>query len=259
MAELNLKRFARIVTGWAEAKAAPEILLDSLGRNQFRVEPAKLTRNYLQTLGFTPATVFDVGVHRGTAWLYSTFPEAELVLIDPMPRPEAVDRLLGDRAGVTYRQVAVGAGPGSVTMHTPVLDGLGAREARTAMGVPLDAAGKIVETRAFEAEVVTLDSLLDAHPARPYGLKIDTEGFEYSAIEGAGQFLPHCQFVIVETTVRRRFADQKPLSAFLSLMAERGFEALEALTPFDRDRPATDLLFVPADSPLLTNEGFERP
>lgn len=252
------RRLLKLLSDWRRSEEPPEAFLDVLARNRLEIRPGKLTRTYVQTLGFAPATVFDVGVHRGTSWLYSSFPEARLVLIDPMPRPDHLDRLLGDRPH-DYLQKAAGAAPGTVTMHTPVLEGLGARAARTAMGVPIDTNSRIAEVQSFEAEVIRLDDLVDRYPGRPYGLKIDTEGFEYGVIEGAAAFLRHCEFVIVETTVKRRFAGQQPFSAFVALMGRLGFEPLETLTDFDRSRPATDILYVRADSPLLSNADQERP
>jgi FkbM family methyltransferase len=259
MADTDNRRLLKLLSDWRASDEPPAALLSALGRNRLEVRPVKLTRAYVTTLGFAPATVFDIGVHRGTSWLYSSFPEARLVLIDPMPRPDHLDKLLGDRPHVDYLQCAAGAEKGSVTMHTPVLEGVGLRAARTAMGVPIDTQKKIAEVKSFEAEVIRLDDLVTRYPDRPYGLKIDTEGFEYGVIEGAAEFLKHCEFVIVETTVKRRFAGQKPFSAFIALMAQNGFEAMETLTDFDRHRPATDIVYVKADSPLLSNEDQDRP
>lgn len=259
MGETDNRRLLKLLSDWRASDEPPEALIKSLARNRMEVRPVKLTRAYVQTLGFSPATVFDVGVHRGTSWLYSSFPEARLVLIDPMPRPAHLDTLLGDRARVDYIQAAAGAAPGHVTMHTPVIEGAGLRAARTAMGVPIDTRKRIAEVQSFEAEVIRLDDLVARYPERPYGLKIDTEGFEYGVIEGAAEFLTHCDFVIVETTVKRRFAGQQPFSAFIGLMARHGFEPLETLTEFDRRRPATDILYVRADSSLLSNEDQDRP
>lgn len=259
MAENQNRRLLKLLSDWRKSDDPPQAFLDVLSRNRMEIRPGKLTRTYVQTLGFTPATVFDIGVHRGTSWLYSSFPDARLVLIDPMPRPDHLDRLLGDRPHVEYLQKAAGATPGMVTMHTPVLDGLGARAARTAMGVPIDTKKRIAQVQSFEAEVIRLDDLVDHYPDRPYGLKIDTEGFEFGVIAGAGEFLKHCEFVIVETTVKRRFDGQQPFSAFVGLMGKMGFEPLETLTDFDRNRPATDILYVRADSPLLSNDDQDRP
>lgn len=259
MAEIANRRLRKLLSDWQAGDDPPETLLAALGRNRLEIRPVKLTRSYVQTLGFAPATVFDIGVHRGTTWLYSSFPDARLVLVDPMPRPDHLDKLLAGRDGVTYLQCAAGAELGTVTMHTPVLDGIGARSARTAMGVPIDTNRRIAEVQSFDAPLIRLDDLVADHPDRPYGLKIDTEGFEYAVIEGATEFLRHCEFVIVETTVKRPFAGQKPFSAFVALMAANGFEALETLTEFDRHRPATDIVYVRADSPLLSNDDQDRP
>ena len=116
MADNQNRRLLKLLADWRKSDDPPQAFLDVLSRNRMEIRPGKLTRSYVQTLGFAPATVFDIGVHRGTSWLYSSFPDARLVLVDPMPRPDHLDRLLGDRPNVEYLQKAAGAArprPGS--------------------------------------------------------------------------------------------------------------------------------------------------
>ncbi len=39
---------------------------------------------YAKTRGLDPKTVLDVGVGRGTPWLYDAFPDSKLVLFEPL-------------------------------------------------------------------------------------------------------------------------------------------------------------------------------
>src|SRR4026209_2310863 len=39
---------------------------------------------YAKSRGLAPRTVFDVGVGHGTPWLYDAFPDAKLVLFEPL-------------------------------------------------------------------------------------------------------------------------------------------------------------------------------
>ena len=73
--------------------------------------------------------------------------------------------------------------------------------------------GSRLESRTVE--ITTLDDLkseLSLEP--PYGLKIDTEGFELEVIKGGSNFLKETQFVIVEVSILKRFYDSYSFEEF---------------------------------------------
>jgi FkbM family methyltransferase len=86
----------------------------------------------------------------------------------------------------------------------------------------LTSTGKQVEKR--EVAVKTLDTLMEEYGLEPpFGLKIDTEGFEDQVIRGATNFLRRTQFVIAEVSLAERFVDGYTLAEFTELMDENGF------------------------------------
>jgi hypothetical protein len=86
----------------------------------------------------------------------------------------------------------------------------------------LTSTGKHVEKR--EVEVKTLDTLMEEYGFEPpFGLKIDTEGFEDQVIRGATNFLRRTEFVIAELSVAERFMDSYTFAAFTGLMDKNDF------------------------------------
>ena len=89
---------------------------------------------------------------------------------------------------------------------------------------------KSTEARAIE--VRKLDSIMKSDPDNfkpPFGLKIDTEGFELNVIQGAREFLKQTQFVIAETNVIPRHENSYTFHEFVNAMNEEGFELVDIL------------------------------
>ena len=130
--------------------------------------------------------MIDVGAGSGTPKLYAAFPDAHHVMIEPLAEfaPRLQRRVEED--GAEYVPLAAGDADGTATIHVDkgslwesslLVAGWGDAETR--------------EERTIQ--VATLDSLLeDRRWTPPFGLKIDTEGFEDRVIRGAREVLaPH--------------------------------------------------------------------
>jgi FkbM family methyltransferase len=180
---------------------------------------------YLRRLGFRPATVIDVGVARGTPELYKTFPNAHLLLIEPVAEFSGdIARILSHRRGL-HVPVALGREPAE-------------REIRVEPKRPLLTSfyGRHQFERTSDAPIVrrvkvdTLDRVV-AHTTcpRPFGLKIDAEGSELDVILGAVETLRHTEFVIAEVNVLPRFEGSYGFAELISALADRGFEVCDIL------------------------------
>src|SRR5690606_35294237 len=90
------------------------------------IRPARRTMGqftqFLADRGFRPKTIIDVGVADGTFDLYGPFPDAELLLVEPMSefRP-AIQSILRRYAGRSF-EVGAGAETGelAITYHDGV-------------------------------------------------------------------------------------------------------------------------------------------
>ena len=220
-------------------------------------------------LAVAPRTVVDVGCADGTLDLYGAFPEADLLLIDPVREYEpALRRLLAQRRGV-YAPVAAGATPGELAMHVV--------PQRPELSSLLD---RLPDPR-FVAEVSeqrtvpvrTVDGLVAEHGLKgPYGLKIDVEGYELEVVRGATETLRESMFVVAETSLLPRFEGGY---RFLDLALELdryGFEPATILyvrVTKDGRTPWANILYLPREQRLAqhvckgaaarTPEWAERP
>jgi len=173
--------------------------------------------------GLTAATVVDVGAATGTPDLYRSFPDAHLVLVDPLVEHERPLRNWADRRG-EYHLLALGERQGTLTMN--VLErALGMSSALTSI---IDRTREEPVSR--QVDVTTLDTLYEQRRwTPPFGLKIDTEGYEDRVLKGARRTLAETQFVIAEVSVARRFEGGHSFAQLIALLDEAGFALTDVL------------------------------
>jgi FkbM family methyltransferase len=139
---------------------------------------------------FGPRMIVDVGAGRGTPQLYEAFPEAYHLLVEPLTEYESDLRRVLEPYHGEYIFAAAGATNTRAFINVEPRPMLSSFLART----NLTSTGKQVEKR--EVAVKTLDTLVEEYGLEsPFGLKIDTEGFEDQVIRGATNFLRRTEFV----------------------------------------------------------------
>lgn len=202
--------------------------------------PAVLRRG-----GFSPRTVVDVGVGKGTPQLYEAFPNAVQILIEPLSEHEPRLRdILRDYEG-QYFLTAIGASDGRAVINVEPR-----RVSMSSLLERTDSTSTGFEAEKREIPVATLDGLMKKHNFQPpFGLKIDAEGFEYQAIQGAPAFLRKTQFVIAEVSVGKRFKESYLFSEFTELMSRNGFFLWDILQM--GGNKFVDAVFRRADSRLV--------
>jgi FkbM family methyltransferase len=135
---------------------------------------------------------FDIGAHVGNRTRALRRLGARVIALEPQPR---LARLLarqfaGDPA-VTVVAAAVGAAPGSATLHasrrTPTVATLSPGWIERVRHAPSFAGVRWPDRH--EVPVTTLDALIARH-GRPRFCKIDVEGFEAEVLRGLSQPLP---------------------------------------------------------------------
>ena len=167
---------------------------------------------------FSPRTVVDVGAGRGTVHLYEAFPEAYHVLVEPLTEYESDLRKALELYQGEYIFTAAGATNTRAFINVERRPMMSSFLART----NLTSTGKQVEKR--EVAVKTLDTLMEEYGLEPpFGLKIDTEGFEEQVVRGATNFLRRTEFVIAELSLAERFVDSYTFAEFTELMDENDF------------------------------------
>lgn len=197
---------------------------------------------YFRTLAGDTATIIDVGVYKGTTYLYEAFSSLPFILIDPIKDGEAA--MLDKPLSYTFVNKAVGAAPGKLVLyHQGAKTGFRERSALTRRGGPREE---------YEVEITTLDSILDElNPPGPLGLKIDTEGYEIDVIRGLQRWADRISFVICEASIRRRFVQTPLFSELIKELAARNFEFYTILNEVKRKPRLYDMLFLPRSHPFF--------
>jgi len=186
--------------------------------------------------------VIDVGVFRGTPFLYDAFPDCDFVLVDP--RRGAESQLEDKPKRFKFVNVALGREEGEMMLSEQGVCSTFLRWADAERADP---------KQRYPVKVATLDALIAAElKSGRIGLKIDAEGFEGEVIAGLDAALPRIKFVIVEVSIRRRLEDAPFFSDIVAAMREKGFSFYNMMESL-RARPQRylDVLFLPKDDPRL--------
>lgn len=199
-----------------------------LRRRGYHVAIERYSARYLASYDFKIATLVDIGVLNGTPQLYAAFPNAHLVLIDPLPDLTSRSARWADRqAGVTV--INMGAGSSETTAELTLAENTSSFLKR------LDGLGK--PTGSVAARIAPLDTILSEHDITgPLGIKIDTEGFELEVLKGASRALADAVFVIAEVSLIKRFEASYRPSELFAEFARHGFELRDVMPNFRHNR-----------------------
>jgi FkbM family methyltransferase len=191
--------------------------------------PLKTRAPYLRGYEFAPDVVIDVGVARGTSWLYRCFPEAQFVLVDPQPGCAEAVRRKAVLAEFHFHTVAAGDKQGTAKLTLPYTDrGLDMALASTKLRVD-DSDRGFKRLEHLEVETKPLDDIAVGYPGR-VGLSIDTEGSELEVLIGAEKTLKRCDFVILKLPVTPRFDGAGVPSEPVSRLAVAGLEMRDVIS-----------------------------
>lgn len=199
------------------------------------------TPRYLRKIDPGVASIIDVGVNHGTPALYRAFGRLPFLLVDPQRDADA--RLTVRPRDYRFANLALGAAPGTLTIH---------EEGGRSTALERTALTKARDTETYQAEVTTLDRLIDLYaPAGPIGLKIDTEGYELEVLKGLDRHAASIGFVICECSVRRRFVGGYAMADLVGALKAKGFDIFNFLNPPKEKPNFYDLLFLRSDHPLF--------
>lgn len=197
----------------------------------------------LTALARKPDAVIDIGVRRGTPWLYEVFADVPFVLVDPQEGGEAL--LTSRPKNFVFVNKAVGRAPGRLALNEQ--GAMSTFLVRTTLTqVPI--------RKTYEVEVATLDDIVGEHlgDARRIGVKIDTEGFEMEVIAGLVRCLERIDFIVSEASVLNRFVGSYNFSELVSELWRKGFRFYNVLGDAHPRAPRVhDCIFLPANDPAF--------
>ena len=208
----------------------------------------------LYELGIRPKTVIDIGAASGTPELMAAFPDARLVLVEPLTEfADQLDHIAQTRPSIVV-QAAAGAVSGSVTFHVhpDQLEGSSALE--ETMGVFADGVPRTVP-------VVRVDEAFDRSEfPGPYVIKIDVQGAELIALEGCAELLDSTDVLCLEVSLFSFMKEAPQLAEIVAKLASLGFATWDIIPgwtrPLDGALGQVDMVFVPETSHLRSDHSF---
>ena len=232
----------------------PRPLVRQLERQGFTIEAANPSADILKRFGFEAHTVFDVGVDAGTPLIYDAFPDAHFVLIDPVKESEQRVAVWKDRITFDFVHCALGAKNGTAQVAIPKRPNRVRASRASIAEFENENAAMFDDFEKRQVELRTLDSISHDYDG-PFGLKIDTEGFELEVVKGAAETLKKCSFVIAEVSVKRRFKGGYRFSELIGELGRAGFEPIDFLRPLRPDAVDCDVLFAPYETKRFDFDG----
>jgi len=192
----------------------------------------------------------DVGASDGSWSLLARrhFPAAKFLLFEPLAERQAALGALRQRHGFDFLAAVAGAAPGTVEFAIdPNLDGSGVAGpgATATRSVPVETIDRAVAARGL---------------AGPYGLKLDTHGYELPVLAGAAQTLASANLLIIEAYNFTLTPGSLRFHELCAWLEARGFRCCDLADPMRRPGDGAlwqmDLAFAPATSPLFASNRY---
>lgn len=182
---------------------------------------------HYRELGFVPSVVFDVGVGPGTPELYDGFPDARLVLVEPLEEWRHHLEWVERRRVTDTIFAAAGSTPGEVEIlvhRAPWCSStLGGLRGEDAEGV----------RRAVP--VVRLDDIArERELAGPFVVKVDVEGAELDVLSGALEVLRTTELVLLEVSLFELVPGAPQFHDVVSWMHDHGFVVADLFDAHNR-------------------------
>lgn len=195
-----------------------------------------------------PKTVFDVGVARGTPWLYEGIPDAKYHLIDPLRESLPYMKKLAHELNAETHNVALGDSKKSSEILVRADIG----------GSTLfeDSSDVEIQTR-YSVPVVRFDDLFNDFE-RPALCKIDVQGSELSVIRGMSSCIRTIDVLIIETSLIVTLeGNASSFTEVFSELTKEGFVLYDIVglnrRPLDGALAQIDVVFIREDSPMLSD------
>jgi FkbM family methyltransferase len=239
-------------------------VLDKLGvhvSRRSRVNRFQAMEQALRLLAensFEPKTMIDAGANVGdwTLLAREIFPDAAIHMIEPQSGcASALQSIASSSPQIRFHQVAVtrpGVPQVSMAGGGPMNRGTGAWVLEYAEPSPADQV----------CEATTLDDLIPPDTPAPILLKLDLEGHEMPALEGAESLLRRVEVVVTEVSLFDINDSHRPLLAdILGFLKARGFDLYDIASLSARSRDGrlrqADIVFVRHESPLSIDHAWE--
>jgi len=224
---------ARISADIARARKLIPLLSEPSYRRALRHGVAAAIEHEKAPFAHEFETIVDAGANRGQFSLVAArrFPRARIVCIEPLGGPAAAaGRVLRSHRDFSLIRAAVGAREGATDFYVTQSDDSSSLLRPTA--AQLEAFPDTQVATSITVPVRTLDTLLEGQDLPPPALlKLDVQGGELNALQGAQSVLASFSSVLVECSFVQLYEGQALAGQVLSHLAERDFRMAAIYSP----------------------------
>jgi len=214
----------------------------------------------VQKLGFSPATVIDVGAASGTFsnQCHQVFPAATYLLIEPLQEfLSPLKRLLKTIPQAHCEHAAASSYEGSMRLnvHHDLVGSSLYNEVEE---------GTDINGTPREVRTVTIDGMVARRQARPpYLIKIDVQGAELDVLRGAENALKHTEYILLEVSLFQFFKNGPSFSDVVAYMKDKGFVPYDLYElqyrPLDCALAQVDIAFVREAGDFRKTHAYAKP
>lgn len=213
----------------------------------------------MKTAGFSPRVIFDGGANTGnwTKAVSRLFPEAEYILIEPVPDVSEKIKINLKDLKINYRIIkkALGSSKGEVDLN--IWDNSGPDLQSSSVcghisGEP---------TRKIKAEMTSLDLISEDTGLNPDLIKIDLQGYELEALNGSKKLLQNTELFIIEFGCLEAYLNRTSVRCLIDLMYDNDYTLYDIVDlnyrPYDNALTGGDFFFIKNSSKLRSYKGWK--
>jgi FkbM family methyltransferase len=213
---------------------------------------------HMKSLGFSPSVIFDCGAHIGrwTKEVAAIFPEASFFLFEP--NTQLIDRIKRNLARVSadYTVFVNAVADEEKEVFLNLWENTDVMMSSSSLlshvqGEP---------TQKVRAEVVTLDQIAGKHKVVPELVKLDLQGAELAALQGATELLKKTEVFIIEFGVLEAYIGRTTPKELVNIMYDSGYSLYDIVDlryrPYDGALSDGDFIFTKNNSVLRAYKGY---
>ena len=209
--------------------------------------------------GFCPQGILDVGAHRGdwTRKALGVFPEASVIMIEPQVEMRLfLERLVRDHSRAEWVCAGAGAHAGELPMAVDF-------DFDESSFLTLPDVTKLASGAQRMMPIVTIDEVLSVRSAFvPDLVKMDVQGFELKALQGATSLFGRTELFILETSLFQFAGGSNPTTRdIITFMSSANYDLYDITDflrrPFDGALGQIDLAFARSDGFLRRSKAWQ--